>query len=282
MSLPPLHGDDPDSLKKVKVAAVQFESQADPATNLHHLRSLRLDASLEGASVIVLPEAAQRAFGTAPDPLTAQAESLEGPFVGGLVEVAEATGSVLVAGMFEESGDPQRPFNTTVVADENGVVATYRKIHLYDALGVTESDWVTPGEAGGENLVTFVAGGATFGVLTCFDLRFPELARSLAVAGAEVLCVGAAWNAGKAKRSQWEILTSARAIESTCYLVAAAQPSPRFCGTSRILDLYGAPLAQAGEDGEAIVTAELDLEALAKIRVAMPVLSSLRFETHSS
>ncbi len=172
--------------------------------------------------------------------------------------------------MFERSADPDRPFNTLVV--RGAAQADYRKIHLYDSFGYRESDRLSAGPIG-ESLVEVA--GFTVGLMTCYDLRFPELARALVTAGAEVLVVPAAWVAGPRKVDHWRTLVRARAIENTVYVVAAAQPAPRYSGHSLVVDPLGDVLAEAGDDPE-VLTAVLRREALEEARRTNPSLVNRR------
>ena len=180
--------------------------------------------------------------------------------------------------MFEDSGDARRPFNTTVVVADGAVAGSYRKIHLYDALGFIESEGMSPGPAAIDDLVVVDVAGAKVGVQTCFDLRFPEISAALAARGAEILVLGAAWVPGQRKVEQWRTLLAARAIETTSFVVAAAQPAPRYCGHSSIVSPSGEILAEAGDDAGSI-SATLDLRSLSAIRSSMPVLQSRRLDS---
>ena len=259
----------------MRVAVVQMESVPDAESQALSLTRVLGNPALEGVGLIVLPEAVQRGFGS-DDSLTGGAESLEGPFASLLHETASRVGAVVVAGMFEISPELTRPFNTTVVMGPDGILGSYRKVHLFDALGVHESAFVSPGSAGEENALVVTVDGWRVGIQTCFDLRFPESSRRLSLAGAEVLVLGAAWNAGPGKLEQWRILTAARAIESTAFLVAAAQPAPRYCGHSRVLDPLGSVIVEAGDDDEVILIGELKRRALEEIRTQLPVLKARR------
>jgi deaminated glutathione amidase len=180
----------------------------------------------------------------------------------------------VVAGMFESSADPDRPFNTLVMRGE--VSTDYRKIHLYDSFGYRESDRLTAGpleDQPGAALVKL--GGFTLGLMTCYDLRFPELARALVDSGAEVLVVPAAWVAGPRKVDHWRTLLRARAIENTVFVVAAAQPAPRYSGHSMVVDPLGDVLAEAG-DGNEILTATLHRDVLEEARRTNPSLANRR------
>ena len=216
---------------ELSVALVQEASGVEPAANRERLAEL----TPPGADLVVFPEAYARDFGPVGDDVSAAAEPLDGPFATEVARLAAERGSTVVAGMFETSADPTRPFNTLVVASPEGrVTASYRKIHLYDSFGNRESDRLSPGEV--EPVVVDVA-GVPVGLMTCYDLRFPELARRVVDAGAEVIVLPAAWVAGKRKLDHWQTLVRARAIENTVYVVAAGQPAPRYTGIRRLARL---------------------------------------------
>jgi len=250
----------------MRVAVVQQTAELEPDANRARLDEL----TPEGADLVVWPEAFARDFGEAGSDVSPFAEPVDGPFAGEVERVAEARSTTVVAGMFETSPDEARPFNTLVV--RGGAVADYRKIHLYDSFGYRESDRLTAGPIG-DALIRIA--GFTVGLMTCYDLRFPELARSLVSAGAEVLVVPAAWVAGPRKVDHWRTLLRARAVENTTYVVGAAQPAPRYSGHSMIVDPHGDVLAEAGE-GDEIITGSLDSEVLADARRTNPSLLNRR------
>jgi predicted amidohydrolase len=250
----------------VRVSVVQQASGLEPGAN----RSLLDRLTPEGADLVVFPEAFARDFGEAGSDVSAHAEPVDGPFASEVARVAKERGTTVVAGMFETSADPGRPFNTLVV--RGGATADYRKIHLYDSFGYRESDRLT---AGDPDPALVEVGGLKLGLMTCYDLRFPELSRALVAAGAEVLVVPAAWVAGPRKLDHWRTLLLARAIENTAYVVAAAQPAPRYTGHSMVVDPLGEVLAEAG-DGAEVITAVLDREVLEEARRTNPSLANRR------
>ena len=250
----------------VHVAVVQQTSGLEPDANRNLIAELTPDA----ADLVVFPEAFARDFGKAGSDLGASAESLDGPFVTEVERVAKERDTTIVAGLFETSGDPDRPYNTLVM--RGSAQADYRKIHLYDSFGYRESDRLSAGEI--EPVLTEV-GGLTVGLMTCYDLRFPELSRLLVERGADVLVVPAAWMAGDRKVDHWRTLVLARAIENTAYVVAAAQPTPRYTGHSMVVDPRGDVLAEAG-DGDEVITAVLDRDVLEEARRTNPSLANRR------
>nr|WP_242680258.1 carbon-nitrogen hydrolase family protein [Nocardioides sp. IC4_145] len=250
----------------LRVALVQEASGLDPAANRARLDGLVPD----GVDLVVLPEAFARDFGEAGSDVSGYAEPVDGPFATELERVAAARGTTAVAGMFEAGPDAARPYNTLVV--RGGAHAAYRKVHLYDSFGYRESDRLTAGDP--EPLVVEVA-GTRVGLMTCYDLRFPELARLLVDRGAEVLAVPAAWVAGERKVDHWRTLARARAIENTVFVVACGQPGPRYSGHSLVVDPLGDVLAEAGDDA-AVLTAELRPEVLEQARRTNPSLANRR------
>lgn len=259
----------------VRVAAVQLLSGLDLAANRRRAAETVAAAAGDGAGLVVLPEAAMCAFGSPSFDLARVAEPLDGPFVACLQGAAQRSGATVVAGMFERCSEPHKAFNTAVAVGPGGLLAAYRKIHLFDALGARESDRLVAGEP--EAPGTFPAGAWQVGLMTCYDLRFPELARARCDAGASVLCVPAHWYPGPGKEMVWETLVAARAIESTAYVVAAGKPMPEGVGRSRVVDPAGAVLGALPSTGEGQVSAELSLERLDAVRAALPLLEHRRF-----
>jgi predicted amidohydrolase len=260
------------------VALLQVASGLDPAENRDALDPLLdrvvADGQRPRPRLVLLPEAYARDFGAPGSDVAAFAEPLDGPFVIRLTELAARHDLVVVAGMFEVSDDPERPFNTLVAVGPEGLRASYRKIHLYDSFGYRESDRLLAGRA--EPVVVDVDGIAV-GLMTCYDLRFPEMSRALVDAGAEVLLVPAAWVAGERKVAHWRTLVTARAVENTVYVVAAGQPAPRYTGHSMIVAPHGDVLAELGPDEDgAVLTATLESDLLAEVRAANPSLANRR------
>jgi predicted amidohydrolase len=248
----------------MQVVMVQEASSLDPVQNRDRLAV----AVPEGADLVVFPEAWARDFGEPGSDLGAVAEPLDGPFVSEVERVAVERGTTLIAGLFERTGTT--PYNTVVVRGR--AYADYRKIHLYDSFGYRESDVLAPGPW---EPLTVEIGGTTVGVMTCYDLRFPELARALVDRGAEVLVVPAAWVAGPRKVDHWTTLLRARAIENTVFVVGVGQPGPRYTGHSMVVGPLGDVLVEAGEEA-ATLRAVLDLAAVVEARRTNPSLANRR------
>jgi predicted amidohydrolase len=264
----------------VLAAAVQLNSTADRDRNLATADRLTRAAAAAGAQLVVLPEK-WPCLGT-PEQTAAGAEPFDGPTLAWARATARELGIDLVAGSFAERvEDRQRGSNTSVHVGPDGVLAAaYRKLHMFDVEvgGRTyrESEHEAPGD---EVVLSTAAGGVELGLSVCYDLRFPELYRILAVRGARVLIVPAAFTLATT-REHWEVLLRARAIEDQCFVVAANQigehaPGIRSGGRSMIVDPWGVVLAQA-PDTETFALAELDLGRQAEIRRTLPSLANRR------
>ena len=256
----------------LRCALVQQTSSLDPAENRDALGPLgeRLEP---GTGLVLLPEAYMRDFGTPSSDISPFAEPLDGPFVARLTEFAAHHDTTVVAGMFEVSDDPGRPFNTLAVVDREGLRASYRKIHLYDSFGYKESERLSAGEV---EPVLVDVGGLSVGLMTCYDLRFPELARELVRRGAQLLVAPSAWVAGPGKVQHWRTLVAARAIENTVFLAAVGQPGPRYTGHSLVVGPAGDLLGELG-DGDHVLTVSVGTEDLERARAENPSLLNRRF-----
>jgi predicted amidohydrolase len=252
--------------EQLDVALVQVAADLDPTVNRERLA----DLVPSGHDLVVLPEAFARDFGDPGSDVSVYAEPIPGPFAAEVARVAQQRGTTVVAGMFETADDAARPFNTLVA--RGAVDRDYRKIHLYDSFGYRESDRLSAGPV--EHCLAGL-GGFTLGLMTCYDLRFPELARALVAEGADVLVVPSAWVAGPRKVDHWVTLARARAIENTAYVVACGQPGPRYTGHSLVVDPLGDVLVEGGE-GEETLTATLERRVLDEARRTNPSLLNRR------
>ena len=259
----------PDALR---LGLAQMASSLDPAENRRAIKAVA-DRLEPGTGLVVLPEAFARDFGPSGSDISEYAEPLDGPYVARLTELARERDTTVVAGMFEVSEDPSRPFNTLAVVNRDGPLASYRKIHLYDSFGYKESDRLL---AGGLEPVLVDVAGFRVGLMTCYDLRFPELARELVSRGAELLVVPSAWVAGPRKVEHWRTLVAARAIENTAYVAAVGQPGPRYTGHSMVVGPQGDVVAQVA-DGEHVFTATVSHADVLEARATNPSLANRRF-----
>ena len=258
-------------MSSLNVAVVQLAASLDPDENREALGVLEVVCADPKPDLVVFPEVMMRDFGKPGSDISAFAEDLDGPFVERLTELAGKHDVTVVAGMFERSEDPGRPFNTLAVVDRDGLRASYRKIHLYDSFGYKESDRLLAGAL--EPVVVDVA-GVPVGLMTCYDLRFPEMARALVDRGAELLVVPAAWVAGERKVDHWRTLLKARAVENTVYVAAAAQPPPRYSGHSMLVTPRGE--VTEVEEGQTHVQARVERAYLDECRAENPSLANRR------
>ncbi len=263
----------------IRVAAVQLNSREDKQRNLAAAERLVRDAAADGAEIVALPEK-WNLLGP-PEALVAGAEPLDGPSVDAARSWARELGIQLVAGSISEHVEGRKRLaNTSLLIDPAGkIAAAYRKIHMFDVdvggVSYRESDVEEPGD----EIVVADAGGPKVGLSVCYDLRFPELYRILAVRGAKLITVPSAFTMQTGK-DHWEVLLRARAIESQVFVLAPDQigeapPHYNSYGRSMIVDPWGVALATA-PDEECFVAVDLDLEAQKRIRESLPSLANRR------
>jgi predicted amidohydrolase len=263
---------------RIRVACVQMTSRADKAANLENAAQLVAHAAATGADIVVLPEK-WNAIGDA-EVYHANAEPLEGgESVAAMSEWARTHGITLAGGSIAEHRDGREKLsNTSIVFDPEGeIVAVYRKIHLFDVEvgGVVYRE--SEAEEPGDRAVVAEAEDWKLGLTVCYDVRFPELYRILALEGAELVTVPAHFTTPTGK-DHWHVLLRARAIENQLYVAAAAQvgetlPGKPAYGRSLIADPWGVVLAQA-PDEPTVITAEVDRARLRDIREKLPSLKN--------
>jgi predicted amidohydrolase len=282
----------------MRAAAVQLNSTADKERNLATAERLVRGAAQAGAELVALPEK-WNLLGDG-EALVAGAEPLDGPTLGAVAGWARELGIHLLAGSIAErvdgaaagkrdaaavGGGKAKAFNTSVLIGPDGEdLATYRKIHMFDveAGGVVyrESEYEEPGA---EIVTAALAADLELGLTVCYDLRFPELYRALAVRGARILTVPSAFTLATG-RDHWEVLLRARAIENQAFVLAPNQfgeapPHYSSYGRSAIVDPWGVVLAVA-PDEECFVVADLDLGAQERVRRSLPSLANRRPEAY--
>lgn len=269
----------------MRVAVIQLNSQDDVEANLERVRSLVGEAARDGAELVLLPEGFAFIGDDAGKRRTA--EDIDGPSPGPatrvLVELARTHHiHVIGGGLAEKSGDPERPFNTSLhVRPDGSFGARYHKVHLFDVVlpdgtKLTESTTTT---AGDEAVIAQV-GDLRVGMTICYDMRFPELYRRLVDQGAEVVTVSAAFTLTTGK-DHWHVLLRARAIEAQVYVLAAAQhgkhPKGRTTyGKSLVIDPWGEVIAQCSE-GEGFAIARIDVAYEERVRAALPCRKHRKF-----
>lgn len=268
---------------KLPVAIVQLDATSDVTANIATAVQLADEAAGGGARLVALPEYLQ--YRGPDEGFRASARPIPGPHTEPFAEVARRHGAWILVGSTAETGpDPDRPYNSSaLIAPDGSVAAVYRKVHLFDvAVAAGPVDTESARVTAGDRLITVEVDGACLGLSICYDLRFPELYRALALAGAQVLVVPAAFTE-RTGRDHWAVLLRARAIENGAYVMAPAQiggpPGQPAYGHSMIVDPWGTIVAQA-PDTVGIVRAELDLDRVASIRRQIPVLANRHPETY--
>jgi deaminated glutathione amidase len=269
----------------MRAAAVQLTSTADFDRNLERADRFTRAAAADGAQLVVLPEKWSALGGG--EALQAGAQPLDGPALRWARALARELGIDLVAGSISEriDGEPRLRNTSAHIGPDGEIHAAYRKVHMFDVVveGTVyrESEHEEPGA---ELVVSEAANGAQLGLSICYDVRFPELYRILAVRGARVFTVPAAFTV-PTTRDHWEVLLRARAIEDQAFVVAANQigehaPGMRSGGRSMIVDPWGIVLARAA-DTEGHIVADLDLGAQERIRRELPSLANRRPAAYS-
>jgi deaminated glutathione amidase len=270
----------------MRVAAVQLNSTAEKARNLVAAEALVRAAAADGAELVALPE--KWNLLAAGEELAAGAEPLDGPSLTAARGWARTLGIHLLAGSISEraaDAPDEKPFNASVLIGPDGEdLAVYRKIHMFDVDAGGVSYRESAHEQAGTEIVTAPVGGILAGLTVCYDLRFPELHRILAVRGARLLTVPAAFTTATG-RDHWEVLLRARAIENAVFVLAPGQvgkapPHYDSYGRSMIVDPWGVVLATA-PDEECFAAADLDLAAQERVRESLPALANRRPEVYA-
>jgi deaminated glutathione amidase len=263
----------------MRIALAQFTAGTDPAKNLKLVLAGIGQAVQERADLVVFPEAMICSFAR---PRADAAEPLDGPWASAVRAAAAAAEVTVIVGTFTP-GRSAKVRNTLLVTGP-AIEAHYNKIHLFDAYGYRESDQIEPGDA----LVVVEIGGVKIGLTTCYDLRFPELFKALALQGADVIVVPSSWAPGERKVAQWRSLAVARALDSTSLIVAVGQAlppaggavdgprKPTGVGHSIVVGPLGDVLLELGEAPELAVL-DLDPSVVAAARETLPVLTNARF-----
>ena len=263
-----------------KVAVAQIASSTDKKENLRTALHLIREASESGAALIAFPEFLM-AFSPSSQSAAALeqvAEEVSGGFISSLRDAAKAAGIAVLATLYETAPNANRVFDSAVWIDALGNIASiYRKLHLYDAFGFRESDKFAPGGAVA-SLVDL--GQIRYGMMICYDLRFPELARMLALDGAQVLAAPSGWVQGDLKIEHWQTMIRARAIENGCYVVAPDQVGNIYIGHSMIVDPLGRTMIDLGER-EGLEVVELDLNLVRETREKLPLLKNRRADVYA-
>jgi deaminated glutathione amidase len=263
-----------------KVAVAQIKSSTVKRQNLQTAAGLITEAKNRAAQVIAFPEFLMAFSPTSQSAgeVSKIAESVDGPFVTGLRGAANSAGISIVATIYETCSVPNRVYDTAVWIDAVGRIASvYRKLHLYDAFGFKESDKFHPGD----DVAPLVELGADrFGMMICYDLRFPEMARMLTLLGANVIVAPSGWVQGDLKVEHWQTMIRARALENGCYVVAPGQVGNIYIGHSIVVDPLGRIVVDLGEK-EGVEIVELDLALVTETREKLPLLRNRRTDVYA-
>ena len=265
----------------MKAAIVQFKASTKKEVNLKKIISYISKAASKNATLCAFPEFMMlyTSSSQTSKQLANLAETINGNFVTTIAKAAKENHIQVIGSFYEKSRKKDRVYDTSFVIDQSGkVISTYRKIHLYDALGFRESDKMTSGSKITKPVQTSLG---KIGMMICYDLRFPEMARSLAVAGSEVLIVPSAWVKGNMKEEHWITINKTRAIENGCYVIAPDQVGNIYCGRSLVVDPYGKILLDMKKK-QGIGFVNIDLRKVMQTRKVLPLLKNRRTDIYST
>jgi predicted amidohydrolase len=263
-----------------KIAVVQFCASTQKDVNLEKILDFIRQAAKSGAHLCVFPEFMMFYTNSkqTPKQLATLAETINGNFVTTIAKAAKKNSIQVVGTLYEKSKRKDRVYDTSFLVDKSGkVVSTYRKIHLYDALGFKESKKL---EAGSKISSPAKTSLGKIGMLICYDLRFPEVSRILASAGSEILIAPSAWVKGNKKEEHWITINKTRAIENGCYVVAPDQVGNIYCGRSLVVDPYGEILLDMKKK-QGIGIVDISLDKVKQTRKALPLLQNRRTDIYS-
>ena len=262
----------------IRVSTVQLESSTEKDKNLEKVKKYAEIANKNSSDLLVFPEGFM--FYSSPDePLEkylSKAEFINDNFVNSVKKISKEYSIPIIIGMHEKIKEVKRAYNTVIGVYDDQIFLTYRKTHLYDAFGFRESDKTY---ASNNNFQTFKLKDFVFGVMVCYEVRFPEIARTLTLDGAEVIVIPSAWVKGYNKEENWFTLIKARAMENTVYLVTSNQIGNIFTGIASIVDPIGVILNRCSEE-ECIITSDLYKERIKKVRDVLPLLNQRRTDLY--
>ena len=266
--------------KSFRIGLIQSGFPSD-GNVISQVRRFCTEAAEQHCDIVVFPENLMCPYDLTAKELLRLSEPISGPFMTALADVARECNLWIVGTMSEWRDGDTPPYNTAFVLSAAGTLkGTYRKCHLYDAHGVRESDRMSYGDMLAKTVRTPFC---TLGLAICYDLRFPETARSLALQGADLILFPSAWHDGPHKEEHWKTLLRARAIENEVFVAGVCHAGERYVGRSLVANPLGTMLCE-GPAGikEAMVTCDIDLDAIATARDAMPIMGHRRPELYGS
>lgn len=263
-----------------RIAVVQMKSDTDKMKNLAQSKDYIKEAWYKNAQIICFPEF-QMGFSPSeqkPIELSKISEAVNtGNFVKSLIRYAKENGIDIISTIYEKTRTKNKVFDSALAIRKDGVIlARYRKIHLYDALGFRESDKFL---AGNSIEKPFQFKAAKIGLMICYDIRFPEVSRILSVQGAELLVIPSAWVHGIMKEEHWQTFIKARAIENGIYVIAPDQIGNIYTGRSMVVDPFGTVLLDMGNK-EGMEVVELEKSDIMKVREKLPLLKNRRTDVY--
>lgn len=274
--------------RTLRAGLMQLQPTRDVQANLRDVLKGIEQAGAQGAELIVVPENALCIGSNAE--MRAAAVTLDGPEISAIRDAARAAGAVVVVGGFKQKSERPLLQNTAlVIREDGGIQGSYDKVHLFNAVVNGTAFRASDVESAGERLVIANVKGVKVGLSICFDIRFPEMFRQLARAGAEVILIPAAFTQTTGQ-AHWEVLVRARAIENEAYVVASAtitsddavESGFETYGHALAVDPWGGVMADLGEAAHAVKVIELDLERVAQVRAKLPVLHVGRHDVYQS
>ena len=263
----------------MKAAVVQFKASTNKEDNLTKIISYISKAASKNAALCAFPEFMMfyTSSSQTPKQLANLAETINGNFVTTIAKAVKENQIQVVGSFYEKSRKKDRVYDTSFLISKSGkVLSTYRKIHLYDALGFKESNKMVSGSRITKPVKTSIG---KIGMMICYDLRFPEMARSLATAGAGVLVIPSAWVKGNMKEEHWVTINKTRAIENGCYVIAPDQVGNIYCGRSLVVDPYGKILLDMKKK-QGIGFVNIDLNKVKQTRKILPLLKNRRTDIY--
>ena len=257
--------------KTLKIGLTQLISSKNKEENILKIEKYSKKAKNNGADMVIFPEVFMVYF-SSEDSLekrAKEAESLEGNFVKNILKISKQYNLSITVGMYESIENNLKTYNTTITTDDNGnIINIYRKTHLYDAFNFKESEFFLESN---NPYNVFEFNGFKIGIMVCYEIRFPEIARILALKGADVILVPSAWFKGYNKEEQWLTLIKARALENTVYLGSSNQIGNVFTGITSFVDPLGIIIQRMNEN-EGIIFGEVNKERIYEVRKILPSL----------
>ncbi|MEM3193205.1 MAG: carbon-nitrogen hydrolase family protein [Candidatus Parvarchaeota archaeon] len=266
--------------KELKIALTQLTASREKDENLKKIKKYAKEAAENKSDLVVFPEVFMFYFGTDEDLNLKfeKSESIDGKFVDSVKRISKEYHINIIFGMHEKSSDRPKTYNTTLAINEQGeVINLYRKTHLYDAFGMKESDQNVPGT---DRPKIFKINDFNIGVIVCYEIRFPEMARILALDGADLIVVPSAWVKGYNKEDFWLSTVKTRAMENTVYIGTSNQIGNVYTGIAAFVDPLGILIERATEE-EGMIIQRVKRERIIQARKILPLLSQRNTSIYS-